>query len=260
MSRIYTIRGKSKFAGEYIIYEGETEFNKLMPGVPVKVWGKDWNIESGDYVRADDGYIIKCLKRSEIKTANTGICILFKFPQGTFYLRRYTSGKERVARFCAQFTVNHRSNISGNKSTGLERTEKDNGTYNKTRFIGLLLSGVPITVAYKQTWGFYPISPTALKKKVIEVMSDPEVQLAMREQYLPFIEKFKSDPDFNDEAMVTYVKDFMRHVRKGSMVHLQSIIPLLRLMGKLPGEEKNAKLTKANQVGFEEIPPPRIEE
>lgn len=253
--RIFTVYGISMYAGEYNIYEGETEFNKLMPGVPVKIWAKDWDIQTGDYVRADDGYIVKCLKRSEMKTPGSGICLLFKFPQGTFYHRRYNNGGEKIARFYAQFTVAHKNSVNGGQST---RREKTKGSFNRERFAAMLIAGVSPYEAFKMTYDKMPVSNTIVKKKILELYMSEEVQTALREKYSPFLDKLQTDPEFSDEMMVKYIKNFMVHVKQGSLVHLQSIIPLLRLMGKLPEEEiPGKKLTKANGIPYEEIPPPQ---
>jgi hypothetical protein len=75
-------------------------------------------------------------------------------------------------------------------------------------------------------------------------------EIVKHEESSPFLDKLKEEEFFDDHHMLNYVKDFIRHVRKGSQTHLNSIIPLLQLTNKLPSHMKigNAKQTAKREI------------
>ena len=79
----------------------------------------------------------------------------------------------------------------------------------------------------------------------------------------PFLDKLREDETFSDAGLLAYVKDFVRHCRKGSQTHLNSIVPLLQLANKLPkniqvGNVKQQIKKEAQQADYEEVIPPDL--
>jgi hypothetical protein len=70
--REYTLRGSSIYAGVHYIYENEDEFRSKIdsPNVKLYRWAIDdfRNYEVGDYVVAEDGYVVQILAIKEMKT------------------------------------------------------------------------------------------------------------------------------------------------------------------------------------------------
>lgn len=255
--RIYTILN-GKFSGEYHIYENEEEFLKYHPNLTYKIWGKNTDIAVGEYVRLLDGYICLCLNVYELKSYKNKYLktFFFTFPTGSSYLRINREGIPKFQNMHAWYTTD-KNNVAVQKKT-----------YDKPKMkflIEALRSNPTLTILQAVDALGFDNKGNAIylnKYKFInEAVMNKDVQIALDERYNSFKTKLLNDDEFSDESLLEFIKDFKRHVRKGSMAHLQSIIPMLELADKIKKENPNEKYNKINdstEIPYEEVLPPQI--
>jgi hypothetical protein len=250
------------YQGHHNIFDTVDEFKKIMPDTPYYRWGREENIyviKPNVWVESLDGYIVQCLSvkmyNSSVKGKKDGETLMCRFPMVTVRVTRKNSGKTYWQKLYAQFTPSNQYTMSGTNKNG-KRVK-----YMESLFASLVGSGVSPYNAFIQAGFRYTPSHNSLKNKIAGLLMKEEIQQQIQKSLQPYIEKIKSDPEFSDENMVEYVKDFMRHVKKGSQTHLNSLIPLLKLLGKLPqdfdGSNTKTKMKRdAQEVPYEDVPPP----
>lgn len=241
-------QNRGKYQGEHTLYESRKEFQKHMPGINWHKWGREEvdTIQTGDWVESTDGYIVQCLMTKPLKFRT----VIHRFPMGTFYTYVKKDGALKWVRFYAQFTMPGLNRVGG----GCNPVDMSK----KTKFGTLIAAGVPPVEAYVQAGFPYIPSTNLLKSKITRLLLDKDVSLMIKDKYQTYMDKIQKEEAFSDENMVKYIKEFMASVRKGSMVHLQSIIPLLELTGKIEPKEprRSQKEIKAIQEAeFNEAPP-----
>ena len=263
---------QGKYSGQYKIYDSREEFKKHNPDTPIYYWGEHSNpeqLETGDWIEALDGYILQILhtykqksNEEEVKKKkyNYDIKLIVRVAPGTFYiLKNSKTGKIRYQKLYAQIANLDSYSLSGES----KNFRNDQKTETATLFAQYIVSGyTPIQAL--MALGIVKGSDQRSKvlHKVMYYLQQPEVITAMQKANTSFLEKIRSEPEFSEENMIQYVKDFMRHVRKGSQVHLQSIPALLSLLGHIEDTSimTGKKLKDANirEVNYEEVPPPQL--
>jgi len=251
--RTFTIFGNTALSGEYTIYDTEKEFREHEEG-DFKIWSKDEELIAGDWVRALDGYIVQLLKVYEIKRERDQL-VKYTFCNGTFTRYKYKEKPYKWQLFYGQYTVKRDlTGINGRKVT-LTRDKK-------TILIELLKSNPDINIldAIKLSGiSFKNSNEKIFFNKVGKLLMDKEISAVIAERNKQFLDKLQKDNFFSDENLVNYIKDFMKHVRRGSLVHLNSIMPLLELLQKVePKEVIKIKKINAPEVPYEEVKPPQI--
>jgi len=250
--RIFTIPA-GIFAGEYNIYESREEFEKLMPGVSYRRWGKGeaTDIKEKDWIEAYDGYILQVIR---IKNVSKGK-IVVRFPNVSMIIYPRLGKTAYWQRFYGFSTAKDPYSLGGqmaHATRGYKNTERE------LTFARLIVNGVEAEKAYIQA-GFNKVVKSRARFRATELLLKEIVMNEIQTLNKGYLEVLKEDPAFSDEAMSQYVKDFMRHVRKGSQTHLNSIFPLLTLLGKLPKELQKTsgktKIANVSEAEFNVMPP-----
>ncbi len=247
-----------QYKGEYIIYESREEFVNSNQGKKFYIWNEfnPEEIQVGEYVEALDGFLVPLLRKTKYKNN-----YFFRFPQGTFVAYETKKGI-KFSKFYAFTTQIDQSSVSGKSRL----TRLLNEDHIKGQFALLIASGMDPVQAFKLVLA-PKLKMTISKKKFINMLlrllSDEVVMEQIKEyQNNEFLKKMSEDPDFSDENILNYIKEFMKHVRKGSQTHLNSILPILKLTGKLPEDyainPKNSKKKEIIDTDFTEIPPEQI--
>lgn len=245
------------YQGNHEVYESVKEFRESYPDVKLYQWGreKDWEgIQVGHWIEALDGFVTRVLNVTFGKHYKHLLCKFVKVPMGTFTIKVNMDGNYKWQNLYAGI-----SQIETN-SPGL-RTRGRKTKVRKLEFARLLSMGISPYNAYIQAGFPYQTSHNILHSKIKGLLMDEDIKEEVSKAMQPYIEKIRTDEAFSDKNMVAYVKDFMLHVRKGSQTHLNSIIPLLTLLGKLPeglelGNTKTKK-EKIQDVHYEEVVPPQ---
>jgi hypothetical protein len=117
--REYTVREGSMYSGTHTIYENEVEFrsNTSNPDIKLHRWATDdfKDYQVGDYVQAEDGYLVQLLALKEMKSKKQrkGRTVFIRFPMGTFAVYEKADGTVHYPRFYAQFTTGDKGSASG---------------------------------------------------------------------------------------------------------------------------------------------------
>jgi len=237
-----------KYQGEHPIYEGIKEFQKEIPDTEYKQWGREtdpYDIKAGDYVESYDGYISKLLAKRQLINKKSGqITYIFRMCNGSFMTYQRKNGTHHWQKWYAQFTTNDLDSAS----TYRRRDVGEAFTAKKMKFGRLVAMSVEPYRAYVQAGFPYEPRLGLLKNKIRDLMMDEGVINEVNRQLTPYVDKLREDPEFSDESMIGYVKEFMANVRKGSQAHLNSIVPLLTLLGKLPGSLEAGKAKNVNEI------------
>ena len=256
MREFHILQGR--FEGDYPIYEGIEEFHKYRPDLPYRKWGRDQNPSEwkiGDWVEALDGYIVQILSIRIWGKSPEYPTYAIRFPMGTFpAYRTKANNKWKYRKFFAQFTVEDPNSLSGKQFQNRTKLTKEK----EDKFAKLIVAGIPPVQAYGQA-GYRMTNRSRLFYQIGRLLMSEEVGALIKKERDEYLEKIKADEAFNDENMIKYVKDFMTHVRRGSKVHLDSIIPLLQLLGKLPQDEFKSNKYRSrdvDEVPYELVTPP----
>ena len=231
MREFYIDNGNYK--GIHYIYDSIEEFQEKNPTATFKRWQREdsiKDIEIGDWVQVNDGYITQCLNKTFAKSGRT---TFVRFPMKTGIVQKLSSGRETWQRVFAQ-TANIDAG-SGSGKTAAKRGTKRNTK--KAAFASFILAGYTYKQAYEKAgFEWITVSSSQYKADLIEVLLDPMVQEILKQKSQDYLSKIKNDEAFSDENMIQFIKDFMVNVRKGSVSHLNSLIPLLKLAGKIDVE------------------------
>ena len=241
--RIFTERDKrSPFCGEHIVYDTEKEFEEKCPGMKWKKWGftDPTKLQVGEWVRADDGYIVQVLKirffpkRAESCTKES---YFIRMPMGTFAVWM-TKGGWHWRQLCAQFTVPHKNSAS-------QRSRLYHGGHiEKIKFATLLISGVNLKLAVKMTYpNLHHLTSNQILIKAAKLMNNKIVQQELKS----LTAKFQEDlvDKFGDVRLVKELDELITHSKKGSDAHRNNILLLMELRNlykkpskREPGEEE----------------------
>ncbi len=173
--REYTIREGSMYSGVHIIYENEIEFHSNNPNSNVKLY--KWAVDDfreyqvGDYVIAEDGYIVQILAIREMKTKKQrkGKTVFIRFPMGTFAVYEKVDGSVHYPRFYAQFTSGDKASASGRSRSNFTGS-KDEA---KKRFANLIFNGIDSRTAYRLAFSYKRIiTNSQIDKKITNMLKD----------------------------------------------------------------------------------------
>lgn len=248
------------FEGEYPIYESREEFKEKLPDVEVLKWNDcDFTrIEKGVWIEALDGYILQALR----VTPNTKGGMAVRVCNGSFTIaRHFVKSKGEWNTYWQKF-YGMLARTDPYSYSGIMPQEALRGERYKEMtltFARLIVNGVEPMYAYRQA-GFKSSKELSTRFKATELLLREDVMNEIAKHKESFIQSFNEDERFSDETMKDYVGEFMRHVRKGSQTHLNSIFPLLTLLGKLPKElqkiDGKTKTKNIVEAEYNEIPPP----
>lgn len=223
-----------------IIYDNQEEYYQYRTDV-LKQWS-DLSIKDGDWVIADDGYIVQCLRSREYHTERHTL-YYFKFPMGTFTITKYKT-KLYISTFYAQFSKPNKSRIGSVTHSKIS----------KIKFATLVFAGIPIERAYSQVYTFSMKSPYYTFKKGIELMKDEVVRLELKNQLDSFTSKLKDK--FTEDDLINELDQLLSKSRKGSMAHRQNLELILQLTGYM--DNPLSKKKQAENAEYTEIIPPQL--
>lgn len=153
------------FAGTHYIFDNREEFKKYFPDLEPKRWG-DESIDVNDWVIADDGYILQCLRiytpdKNKYKTK------IFRFCNGSFYYYYGKSGK-KVKAFYGGVVYFNKNSIGGNNRNTEQRI-----------FLKYIEAGYPPIEALKKVHDISTWHKFKINKKLREYMNGEYVMKAL---------------------------------------------------------------------------------
>jgi len=243
------------YKGDYKIYEGKDEFYKDLPGMKYWKLGFDNDIETwikGAWIETLDGYFVQTLNIKEY-LSKTGLRTKFvKVPMGTFAIVKTRNKGYYYQKLFGQFSSN-----AGRLSTRYKYEKREGATIRKQKFAHLLILGIDPVKAYIQCGYKLNYRNGSFINAIGDLMQDKTVVSMVKKEREILIQKLQEDERFSDENMIQYIKDFMKYVMKGSQTHLNSIIPLLKLLNKLPEDYSEGKKPKreVQEAEYNTIPP-----
>lgn len=181
--RDFTVRS-GNFAGTHIIYDNEEEAAKHSI-IPKKPWYND-NVEAGDWVVADDGFVIQCLFKRKIvnKRHRSGqYTMSYRFCNGTFYYYVNRFGQKSIKNFYAVATKSHKNSLGDSSRVGKYLTSR------KKEFVTLIATGLDLYSAYIKAYQVKTISRNGILVQINKLMDDPIVREELMEQMQPFIKQ-----------------------------------------------------------------------
>lgn len=230
--REYVIRNGSMYSGNHYLYESTDEFRYKISSSNVKLyrWAIDdfRNYQVGDYVLAEDGYVVQILAIKEMKSRKErkGKTVFIRFPMGTFAVYEKADGSVHYPRFYAQFTTGDKGSASGRSRcnfTGM----KDEA---KKRFANLIFSGIDSRTAYRTAFNYKRfITNSQIDKKITEIMKDKIVIQELRDLSKPVQDKI--DNLFSVDKLINHLESLLNSCKKGSAAHRENLRFILKLRG-----------------------------
>lgn len=181
--RTFTIR-KGKYAGEHLIFDSIEEAVKNGIKNIKTPWHRD-DVEPGDWVTSDDGFVIQCLNRNRLvnKRHKSGqYTDYWRFPNGTFYVYVNKNGEKSIKNFYAVAAMNSKSSLGNTSKLGKYMTSR------KKYFVTLLSQGFSPFMAYAKAYNKSTQGHTAFIQ-VNKLLNDPLVKEEIKMALSPFIEK-----------------------------------------------------------------------
>ena len=230
--REYVIRNGSMYAGTHYLYENEDEYRSKVTTSNVKLhrWAIDdfRNYEVGDYVIAEDGYVVQILAIKEMKTKKLrkGRSVFIRFPMGTFAVYQKADGTVHYPRFYAMFTTGDKGSASGRSRSNFTGM-KDEA---KKRFANLIFSGIDNRTAYRLAFNYKRIiTNSQIDKKISDMMKDEIVIQELRTLSKPVQDKI--DNLFSVDKLIKQLDLLLSSCKKGSSSHRENLKFILRLKG-----------------------------
>jgi hypothetical protein len=230
--REYVIRNGSMYSGIHYLYENESEFKSKISSSNVKLhkWAIDdfRNYQVGDYVIAEDGYVVQILAIKEMKSKKErkGKTIFIRFPMGTFAVYEKADGSAHYPRFYAQFTTGDKGSASG-KSRSNYTGAKDEA---KKRFANLIFSGIDNRTAYRLAFNYKRfITNSQIDKKISDMMRDKLVIEELKNLSKPVQDKIINL--FSVDKMIIHLESLLNSCKKGSAAHRENLRFILKLKG-----------------------------
>lgn len=190
--RYFYCRPGTKYEGEHKIYDNKAEFEKHEPQAKLYRWARDSTIVTemvtGEWVEAEDGYIVQLLARGYVKSRNGySVTETFRFPMGTFGVARRKDGTFKFPHFYAQFTNGDKSSLSG--KTRSSRM----GDFPKVRFAAMVCGGMAPHMAFRSNFqeGKRFLTQFQIEKKILRLFMDPVVRDEINRHVIAFKDKIK---------------------------------------------------------------------
>jgi hypothetical protein len=232
--REYLIREGSMYAGTHNVYENPDECRAALknPKINIHKWSLDdyKKFQVGDYVQAEDGYIVQILGIREMvsKKQKKGRTVFIRFPMGTFAVSEKVDGKVKYPRFYAMFTAGDKASAGGRSRSNFT----GNADEAKKRFANLIVEGFEHKDAFRAAFGYYRIlTPSQIEKKITKLFKDEVVIQELRELIQPYNESIKKT--FSDNLLLKHLSELLSKCKKGSAQHRENIRFILTLRGIL---------------------------
>lgn len=271
LMRIFTIR-RGKFVGEHKIYDSVAEAKKdgIVPIVP---W-YSLDVVAGEWVVADDGFVVQCLD-----SANNNLRMrlinkrhrsgqytdCFRFPQGTFGVYYDAKHKPHINKsFYAMSANSHKSSLGNTSGLGKYMTIK------KREFVLYMSMGYDPYTSYVKAYKVRGANPNHITIQINKLLTDPIVKEALMEALKPFMEqvqkkvrKLTGHSDLN-QLMVEQVSQLITTQPKSYSDRMTQAKFTLEIFGVPLGaiastsDAKNKKGLNAEEIAYSEVPPVSI--
>ncbi len=247
--REFLCRPNTKHAGIHNIYDSVEEFRKYFPETKLYKWSEGNCLESepGDWVQAEDGFIVQILERyTATNKVSHRPTYAFRFPMGTFGVYVRMDGTIRFPLFYAQFTNGNKTSLSG-----LSSSYRSND-YAKVRFAAMILAGMDprqaLRVNFQAARRF--LTQHQIETKIIRLFMDEVVRKEIRKS----VEAFKDDIK-QRISMADIIEKITKHwnnVKPGSSQELAAINFMMEIHDVLVVDEVTRRKKVINKGDIEE--------
>ena len=221
--REYRIR-YGDFAGSHSVYESVAEFRKSNPDVPITRWTVDMNykaIEVGDWIEAEDGYIVQVLKVAILKSGNTKNIIrtAIRFPMGNFLCYDRVKKPTRIPQFYAMFSHPNKVSFTDSPTTGVNRSSA-----HMIMWAEMVLNGMHPFDAYRAVFNDHKGYTSAqMMHKIIKLVHNRHVRKAIMSFLNSFSKKLKAK--IPEDDIVNAIVEYWEAAKKkpGTTAHLAGI-------------------------------------
>jgi hypothetical protein len=243
--RRFVCRPGGKYAGEHKVYDSIEEFKKHQPQSKLYRWNTQefMNIETGDWLEAEDGFIVQLLSRRVMMSKDSVTKRdIFRFPQGTFAVHQLKSGIYKFAVFYAQFTNGDKSSISGKQYTARE------ADFPKIRFAAMVCAGMSPHMAFRNVFqpGKRFLTRQQIEKKILRLFMDPVVRKEIESNMLAFKDKIKHDIKLED--VINKIKSHWQSVKPGSAQEMSAIEFMMEIHEVLVIDETSKRRKVINKM------------
>jgi len=152
----------------------------------------------GEYVQAEDGYVVQILVIKEMKSKKQrkGRTVFIRFPMGTFAVYEKADGTVKYPRFYAMFTAGDKASAGGRSRTIFT----GNADEAKKRFATLIAEGFDHKDAFRTAFNYYRwLTPSQIEKKITKLFRDSVVIQELRELLQPYNDSIKNT--FSDKLL-----------------------------------------------------------
>lgn len=258
--RDFVIRS-GKYADTHIIYDNQQEAEEH--SIEFKIpWYKD-DVEPGDWVVSDDGYVIQLLYKYKLvnKHHKSGqYTMAYRFPNGTFYVYFDRHGMKHIKNFYAVAAHSHKNSLGNTPSIGRYMTS------NKKAFVTFVASGMDVYSAYLKAYKVRTYSRNGIFIQLNKLLDDPEVRKELMEHMKPFLKMVEDN--IREKTGAESLIDFLVSQVTELVTDSKSQIPRekrenLKLLINLFGEQLGITLRQKDKkeiarAEFEVLPPPAL--
>lgn len=263
--RTFTIR-RGKYQGEHAIFESikEATEHKI---VDIKSPWWQPEVDPGDWVVSDDGYVVQCLERRKLvnkRHRNGQFTDVFTFPQGIAWVYYDKSGNKNIKNFYAALTNNNRTSLGNTSALGKYMTAK------KKLFVEYVKGGLDPYHAYIKAYNVGTSTRQAIFAQINKLLNDKNVKEELMQALQPFMDKVQKGieertghteiVDFVVEQILDLVTE-KKLSQKDMRENLKFLIALLGDRAGIIAPEKPSKdKREVENADYEEIAPPPLTE
>ena len=220
------------YAGTHNVYENADECRSVLknPNMIIHKWGVDdyKQYEIGNYVQAEDGYVVQILVIREMKSKKQrkGKTTFIRFPMGTFAVYEKADGTVNYPRFYAMFTAGDKASAGGRSRSNFT----GNADEAKKRFANLIVEGFDHKDAFRTAFNYYRwLTPSQIEKKITKLFRDSVVIEELRELIQPYNDSINNK--FPDKLLIRHLDDLLNNSAKGSTQHRENLRFIMALRG-----------------------------
>jgi hypothetical protein len=261
--REYRVRF-GNFEGSHAIYESVAEFKKENPDIPIRRWelGMDYKaIQVGDWIEAEDGYIVQVLKVALLKS-DKYVRTAIRFPMTNIICYDRVNKPPRIPQFYAMFSHSNKgsfahypSNFGGRDSAHM------------IMWAELVLNGMHPFDAYRVVYNdkkYY--TGAQMMHKIIKLIHNRHVRKAIMSFINSFSKKLKAE--ISEDDVVKKIKQHWDAVKAGSTGELAAIKLVKEIYQdgdkigpRIPALPENGQeqIEEATEAEYEDADPPQIE-
>jgi hypothetical protein len=261
--RKFTVR-RGNYKGEHNIYDSPDEAVKhsIEPKHP---WHRK-DVQIGDWVVSDDGYVVQCLNRRILinKRHRSGqYTDTFRFPMGIFGVYYDAKGEKKITKnFYAQVANNNKSSLGNTSVLGKYMTIE------KREFVTLMAMGFDPYSAYIKAYKVKRlVTLPNVTMQINKLLTDKQVQEELMEALKPFMHKVQLKVQelsgYEDLEKLFIDKTAQLLTTTVSSIKDQTLVLRFsfEFFGRILGivEETNTKRDKYIQdARYTEVPPPEL--